>query len=134
MSKKKKQQEAEQPPPPTQGAKVIRILASVGNEDERTLEAFLEDAKETLRAAGAKNVTSLGGYYLVDGQPVRPNGSNFLSGEADPTTDHGPQPEAQADPPKPKTAKPPQPQQPQQKPQANKPQANKKVSMRKKED
>jgi hypothetical protein len=122
MTKKK---EVEQPPPtPTGGPKVIRLLVSVGDEDDRTVESFLADMKRALVSAGAKNVTSLGGYYLVNGQPVRSDGSSYLSGEADPTTELKPEPGPE---PPPEAEKAPKP----ESPPGPKPKG---ISMRKKED
>lgn len=57
--------------------KVLRLIITFGREDDdRDLDDALEDARAALQHMGAKNVTSLGGYYLVDGQPVDEDGNH----------------------------------------------------------
>lgn len=65
---------------PTDSPKVATIQVSA--DDERGLEAFAEEVKEAILAAGvAKRATYLAGYYLVDGQPIRSDGTHALTGE-----------------------------------------------------
>lgn len=63
-----------------QHPKVATLRISVGAEDERSIEEFIQDAKDTL-APLCKNVTALGGYYLIDGQPIRSDGTHAITGE-----------------------------------------------------
>ena len=63
-----------------QYAKVATLRISVGVEDERSIEEFIQDAKDALQPL-CKNVTALGGYYLIDGQPVRADGTHALTGK-----------------------------------------------------
>jgi len=65
---------------PTSGPKVATIQVSTDNEQD--LETFAEEVKKVINEAGvAKRATYLTGYYLVDGQPVRANGKNAITGE-----------------------------------------------------
>jgi len=70
----------------TAPAKVVQvrvqfdIMVSVGEADERSFEEFRDDAVTALKEnVGAKNVTTLSGYYLV-------NGRVCLPGDYDPKT------------------------------------------------
>lgn len=64
-------------------AKVATIRISVGEGDERSMEEFIQQAKDALQRL-SKNVTILSEYYLIDGQPIRPNGVHALTGEKPP--------------------------------------------------
>ena len=61
-------------------AKVVTIRVSVGAEDKRSMNDFISDIRDRL-VDEASNITSLSEYYLVDGQPIRPDGTNLITGE-----------------------------------------------------
>lgn len=70
----------DQPTYKTQHAKVLRIEVSIGqNDDDRTLEQFEADCKRLLRTDPGPqglpphNITTLGGYYLIDGKVCMPD-------------------------------------------------------------
>lgn len=71
MAKSKKQEE------PKITGKVITLQATVGEDDERSLESFIEDTKAKL--SGHKRVTVLNAYYLAGGRPVLGDGTDMLN-------------------------------------------------------
>lgn len=97
-------------PTPTTGAKVVSLHMSTN--DDRSLREFIDDLREAV-APQVKNSTVLGAYYLVDGEPVREDGSSVLDGRpndfrAKPARvqEPEPDPEPKPDPPAPVKAGP----------------------------
>lgn len=61
-------------------AKVATIRISVNANDPRSIDEFIQDAKQALEST-ATLVTALGGYYLIDGQPIRGDGTHAITGK-----------------------------------------------------
>jgi hypothetical protein len=63
-------------------AKVITLRVSIGAEDERDIDTFVKDLKSVIEPISKEGAaTVLGSYYVIDGQPIRPDGAHFITGE-----------------------------------------------------
>ena len=60
--------------------KVVTLQVSVGKEDERDIETFIADLRELL-GDEVKRVTIFNEYYLINGRPVKTDGTDLLTQE-----------------------------------------------------